>query len=70
MATTKSKKSDTIEYPCFIVNMGKAHRLVDDPDTKRFPLGRAKCAPFDRRPNDIVVAANDVAQNEFCRFCL
>jgi hypothetical protein len=59
-----------INNPCFIVNMGKAHRLVVDEDTKRFPLGRAKCAPFPRLPQDIVVEPNDVASNEFCRMCL
>lgn len=58
------------EKTCFQLPGGKVHRLVDDPDTKRFPLGRAKCAPFDRRPNDILLTPNEASQAGFCRMCL
>jgi hypothetical protein len=62
------KKS--IDNPCFMLPGGKGHRLVIDPDTKRFPLGRAKCAPFPRLPQDEVMEPNDVPQSKFCRLCL
>lgn len=59
-----------IDKIVFQIKNGKAHRLIDDPDKKRFPLGRAKCAPFDRRPADTIHEPNEVSQKDFCRFCL
>lgn len=55
---------------CFKLPGGKTHRLIDDPDKKRFPLGRAKCAPFARHKVDVLLELNDVMRNEFCKFCL
>jgi hypothetical protein len=55
---------------CFKLPRGKAHRLVNDPDTERFPLGRAKCAPFPRRESDDILEPNDVSVPDFCRLCL
>jgi hypothetical protein len=61
------KKTDKT---CFKLPGGKAHRLIDDPDTKHFPLGRAKCAPFARHPVDLMLTPNEVEQKDFCRYCL
>lgn len=54
----------------FLVSNGKAHRLMEDPDKKRFPLGRAKCAPFERRVTDTLHEPNDIPEADFCRLCL
>jgi hypothetical protein len=54
----------------FQIKNGKAHRLLVDPDTNRFPLGRAKCAPFERRPADTLHEPNDIGQDDFCSLCL
>lgn len=48
---------------------GKAHILVDDLDTDRFPFGRAKCAPFDRRPQDELLLLKNVKKDYLCRLC-
>jgi hypothetical protein len=55
---------------CFVVMGGKVHFLVDDKDTERFPLGRAKCAPFERRKHDALVRPNQVSSKDFCNLCL
>jgi hypothetical protein len=63
-------KKQTADYPCFLIPGGKGHRLIDDPDKDRFPLGRAKCAPFPLLPQDALVEPNDIPQDRFCRLCL
>jgi hypothetical protein len=67
---TQSKTKKALKNPCFLLPGGHAHRLVVDDDLDRFPLGRAKCAPFPRLPQDDMMEPNDVPQHKFCRMCL
>lgn len=60
--------TDTVRT-VFMVPGGKGHILIPDYDRKRFPLGRAKCAPFDRRPGDALVEPNQLSTKEVCRMC-
>lgn len=55
---------------CFQVKGGKTHRLVESEDTDRFPLGRARCAPFPRLAHDALVEPNQVSSKDFCKLCL
>jgi hypothetical protein len=55
---------------CFAVPGGKVHILEPDFDRDRFPLGRAKCAPFPRKKSDALVEPNQVSSEEFCNLCL
>lgn len=43
--------------------------LVQDDDVERFPLGRAHCAPFDRRQTDTLHETNEIKPDDFCTMC-
>lgn len=66
MSVSKRKKWPS----CFKVPNSMVHRLVYDEDEKRFPFGRAKCAPFGRKAGDATMEPNDVTSTEFCKLCL
>lgn len=53
----------------FLLPGGKAHLLVQDDDVDRFPLGRAHCAPFERRRNDTLHETNEIKPESFCTMC-
>jgi hypothetical protein len=53
----------------FQVPNSRAHLLVDDEDKERFPLGRAHCAPFERRKTDALLHTNEVKSTDFCGIC-
>lgn len=48
----------------------KVHLLAEDSDKDRFPLGRAHCAPFDRRTQDTLHSTNEVNAEDFCMICV
>ena len=55
----------------FHVTNGKVHKLVDGKDLDRFPLGRAKCAPFPRYSIDITShSVKDFKNSDMCKLCL
>ena len=54
----------------FRLSGGKAHLLVQDEDVARFPLGRAACAPIDRRRVDTLHETNELKSADFCGRCI
>lgn len=55
----------------FQVPDSKIHVLVaDEDDPSRFPLGRAKCAPFPRKRTDAIFEGADVRQQDLCVICI
>ena len=54
----------------FNVKRGKTHELIFPEDSARFPLGRAKCAPFGRETQDEVMETNAVGAGNFCPLCI
>lgn len=54
----------------FSVKNSKTHELIFPEDKERWPKGRAKCAPFERRSQDEVLSTNSVAPGDFCRLCV
>lgn len=54
----------------FRLHGGKAHLLVSVEDLDRFPLGRAACAPIDRRSTDTLHQTNDLKSADFCGRCV